>query len=77
MGSTVRRLKDASMFMLFLHVHHLLLQSVLLVFGMTASLIPASATEAQSKRGVLTLKYPIEHGIVTNWDDTLLRCSRA
>uniref|UniRef100_A0A3Q1C174 Uncharacterized protein n=1 Tax=Amphiprion ocellaris TaxID=80972 RepID=A0A3Q1C174_AMPOC len=22
-----------------------------------------------SKRGILTLKYPIEHGIVTNWDD--------
>ncbi|KAG9396653.1 Actin-related protein [Carpediemonas membranifera] len=25
--------------------------------------------EAQSKRGILQLRYPIEHGIVTNWDD--------
>jgi len=25
--------------------------------------------EAQQWRGQLTLKYPIEHGIVTNWDD--------
>jgi len=25
--------------------------------------------EAQAKRGILHLKYPIEHGIVTNWDD--------
>jgi len=25
--------------------------------------------EAQAKRGILSLKYPIEHGIVTNWDD--------
>jgi len=25
--------------------------------------------EAQRQRGVMILKYPIEHGIVTNWDD--------
>jgi len=25
--------------------------------------------EAQSKRGILSLRYPIDHGIVTSWDD--------
>jgi len=25
--------------------------------------------DAQAKRGVLQIRYPIEHGIVTNWDD--------
>jgi len=25
--------------------------------------------EAQSKRGILSMHYPIQHGIVTNWDD--------
>lgn len=25
--------------------------------------------EAQTKRGILHMRYPIEHGIVTNWDD--------
>ncbi|XP_060198555.1 actin-100-like [Lycium barbarum] len=33
--------------------------------------------EAQSKRGILTLRYPIEHGIVRNWDDmeTIWHCT--
>ncbi|KAH0472299.1 MAG: uncharacterized protein KVP18_004865 [Porospora cf. gigantea A] len=25
--------------------------------------------EAQAKRGILTLSYPIAHGIITSWDD--------
>merc|ERR1711988_749667 len=29
---------------------------------------PMSVTRP-SPRGILTLKYPVEHGIITNWDD--------
>ena len=30
---------------------------------------PFVGDDAQGKRGTLSLTYPIEHGIVTNWDD--------
>merc|ERR1712126_658938 len=30
---------------------------------------PTSVTRPSPREGILTLKYPVEHGIITNWDD--------
>lgn len=39
------------------------------MFGMGTGKSEYVGSAAQSKRGILSLKYAIDHGVVTNWED--------